>query len=164
MIELYVLVVALAVALGWLALRAPGRWSRLGTLVLVAGLLFANWAALLELTGRPKPIWLEAQSVEEAQVLAFELHEPEQIYLWLRAPQPAADPAPRAYALPWSLEQAKGLQQASRAAEANGRPLMMRRPFDGTPDGEKQFHSAPQEALPQKQPAAVTPPPGRPTD
>ena len=151
LIYLYAAVVIIATALAWIAVRSAGRLSkRLGAMALALALMAVGYIGLLELLGRPKPIELEwsLADIDEAEVLAAELHEGQAIYLWLRR-DGAVEPL--SYRLPWSLNQAKRLQEARRQAEARGTATRMRRPFaNNSEDSEPLFYAAPQVALPPK--------------
>ena len=152
LIYLYAVLIVIATALAWIAVRSAGRLSkRLGAIALALALMAVGYMGLLELLGRPKPIELEwaLWNTEEAEVLAAELHEGQAIFLWLRR-DGAAEPL--SYRLPWSLDQAKRLQKARQQAEASGTAVRMRRPFaDPSEDNEPLFYAAPQMALPAKQ-------------
>lgn len=151
LVFLYAAIVLLVAALAWIAVRSTGQQpKRLGAMALTLALMVTGYAGLLELLGRPKPIelaWGPALS-DEVEVVASALREGEAIYLWLRRDD---TPEPRSYRLPWSLEQAKRLQQAQRQAEADGTGVRMRRP-DGNHVEEQEalFYAAPQAALPPK--------------
>jgi hypothetical protein len=102
----------------------------------------------IELLGRPKPLRLEWRPSAEAKVLSAVPVEDEAIYLWLDMP---GAPEPRAYVLPWSLQQALQLQKATSEAEANGTGVRMSLPFEGGLDSrEPKFYAMPQPALPAK--------------
>jgi hypothetical protein len=152
LIYLYAAVVLIAAALAWIAVRSAGYMSeRLGAMALALAMITVGYVGLLELLGRPKPIELEwgRGSTEEAEVLASDLREGQAIYLWLRSD---GEVEPLSYRLPWSLEQAKSLLEATRRAEASGTATRMRRPFsDPLEDDEPLFYAAPQAALPPKQ-------------
>jgi hypothetical protein len=102
----------------------------------------------IELLGRPKPLRLEWRPAAEAKVLSAVPIENEAIYLWLDLPGTAE---PRAYVLPWSLQQALALQQAMSEAEAGGTGVRMSLPLEGgLDDREPKFWAMPQPALPAK--------------
>ena len=152
LIALYAILVLLVTGLAWLAVRATARQAwRMVAMCLASALLVTGYAGLLELLGRPKPIelaWSPALG-EDAEVVASAMQEGEAIYLWLRRDQA---PEPRSYRLPWSLDQAKRLQQAQQQAEASGTGVRMRRPNDNlAEEDEPLFYAAPQEALRPKQ-------------
>lgn len=152
LIYLYAAVVLIATALGWIAVRSASLMpKKLGALTLAASLMIVGYAGLLELLGRPKPIELEwgRGDLREAEVLAADVREGQAIYLWLRR-DGAGEPL--SYRLPWSLDQAKSLLDATRQAEASGTVTLMRRPFsESSDDAEPLFYAAPQAALPPKQ-------------
>jgi len=102
----------------------------------------------IELLGRPKPLRLEWRGAAEAKVLSAVPVENEAIYLWLDMP---GAPEPRAYVLPWSLQQAQQLQTAMSEAEANGTGVRMSLPLEGGLDTrDPKFYAMPQPALPAK--------------
>ena len=152
LIILYAVFVVMIAALTWIALRsAEGLAARLGAMTLALGLMAASYVGLLELLGRPKPVelaWALDLSLEP-EVLATELREGEAIFLWLRD---ETSPVPMSYRLPWSLEQAKRLQQARQQAEANGTDMRMRQQSGERSDDEQEllFYASPQAALPAK--------------
>ncbi len=152
LIYLYAAVVIIATALAWIAVRSAGRLpTRLGAMALALALMTVGYVGLLELLGRPKPVELEwgLGDTDDADVLAAELQEGQAIYLWLRR-DGAAEPL--SYRLPWSLDQAKSLQEARRRAEASGTATRMRRPFaDHSEDDEPLFYAAPHAAAAPKQ-------------
>ncbi len=92
--------------------------------------------------------WWAKQAVPEATVLGASMREDQAIVLWLQFDGTAE---PRAYALPWDIEDAKGLQEAMRRAEADGTSVRMRWPFaaDST-RREPLFYAEPRPALPPK--------------
>ncbi len=125
------------------------RW-KLSAVCLTGVLAFTAYVSLADLLGRPKPLHLEwaADVMAEATVVATELQEPDAIYIWLR---PDGQSAPRAYALPWSLETARELQQMMQAAEQRGTSVRVRQEFANSLDtNEPLFYLAPQAALPPK--------------
>ncbi len=151
LIYLYMVLVIIAACLAWIAVRSAGSLpSRLSAISLAVALMAVGYVGLLELLGRPKPIELQwvFEQADEATVLAADLREGEAIYLWLRH---ADGTEPLSVRLPWSLEQAKQLQDAMRQAEANGTGVQMRRPFGNLAqeDGSL-FYATPQPALPSK--------------
>lgn len=148
---LFAAVVLIATTLAGITVWAHRALSiKVSALVLAALLIATAYAGLIELLGRPKPTALEwtLDLVSEATVLAVSLRENEAIYLWL---QFDAGSEPRAYVLPWRMDDAKQLHQAMRQAEANGTALRMRRPFEAGDDpNEPLFYAEPQPALPPK--------------
>ena len=125
-------------------------WIKVSALVLAALLMATEYAGLVELLGRPKPTALEwtLDFVSDATVLAVNMRENDAIYLWL---QFDAGSEPRAYVLPWRMDDAKQLHQAMQQAQANGTALRMRRPFEAANDpNEPVFYAEPQPALPPK--------------
>jgi hypothetical protein len=151
-VPLFVGFALLAGGLAWIAVWSPRRPAvKLAAVLLAALLLPLGYAALADLTGRPKPVrdeWLLADA-REAEVLAFDLQEGRAIHLWLRLP--GVD-EPRAYRLPWSRPLAQQLQDAGRAAEKAGTAIAMRKPFEASlDDREPKVYPLPQPALPPKQ-------------
>ncbi|MFQ5624344.1 MAG: hypothetical protein ACE5FS_13230 [Paracoccaceae bacterium] len=149
MFALFVFQVLAALATGGLALIAirgtAGFPAKLAALALLAGIVGLGYTAFAELLGRPKPArfeWL-ASFGEEVPVIASLAVEDEAIYLWLQLPED--DGAPRGYRLPYSLENAKKLQQARREAERRHGTYSLRRN-----DGEWVFSAKPPPPLPPK--------------
>lgn len=125
------------------------RWKA-GAVGLSAVLAVTAYASLVDLLGRPKPVEMEWASamLPEATVVATELREPEAIYLWLRFEDQAT---PRAYALPWSLDTARQLQQMMQRAEQSGSSVRVRQDIAKNIDTNAPlFYISPQEALPPK--------------
>ena len=128
------------------------RW-KIAAVGLSAVLAVTAYASLVDLLGRPKPVEMEWASamLPAATVVATELREPEAIYLWLRFDDQAT---PRAYALPWSLDTARQLQEMMQQAEQRGSSVRVRQNFATSIDtNEPLFYVAPQEALPRKSPS-----------
>lgn len=128
------------------------RW-KVGAVGLSAVLAVTAYASLVDLLGRPKPVEMEWASamLPEATVVATELREPEAIYLWLRFDDQAT---PRAYALPWSLDTARQLQELMQKAEQRATSVRVRPDFARNVDtNEPLFYVAPQAALPPKSPS-----------
>lgn len=151
---LFFLTVAVAGGLGTIAIWSP---RAIGAKLLATLVFFSfvplSYAALVELTSRPKRVSLEwwGRGETEATVIANVMVEGQAIYLWLER---AGSRMPRAYELPWSRELAEQLQSAAREAEGRGTGLGMRMPFEpSTDDDEPLFYPMPQEALPEKDPA-----------
>lgn len=148
---LFAVSVVVTALLGAIAIRAPRQLAIRSGAVVLAGLLMATaYAAYAELMGRPKPISLEwaARNATEATVVAADMREGEAIYLWLQLDEA---PAPRAYALPWSLEAARELHQAQGEAAEEGTEVRMSGPFQETEEGgERMFYAEPQKPLPPK--------------
>lgn len=146
----YTAAVLAAAGLAGIAIRAPqALWLRAGAVLLSGVLMVTAYAAFVELLGRPKPANLEwaLHNTGEATVVAADMREGEAIYLWLR--MDGAD-APRAYALPWSMEAARQLHEAQGRAGRNGTEVRMRGPFRGEEGGERMFYATPQQSLPPK--------------
>lgn len=155
----YGLLVLVAAGLAAIAIWSPRAAApKCAALLLTALLMAGGYGALLEMLGRPKPMAVEwvadwaggsaNQEDSDATVVAMRLSEGEAIYLWLETKDA---PVPRAYALPWSLEQAKQLNEAMREAEANGTKAQMRQGSRrDRATNEPLFYAEPQEALPNK--------------
>ena len=148
---LYGLLVLLAAGLAAIAIWAPRQaMLKLAALALAALLMAGGYGGLLEVLGRPKPVALilSGKTAEDATVVATRIREGEAIYLWLES---EAAPVPRAYVLPWSLEDAKQLNKAQRQAKAVGTKVQMRQdvPSDRVTE-EPLFYAQPQTALPDK--------------
>ena len=142
--------IAVACLLAAVAIWSPrGRAVKVLALGLAATSLPLGYGALAELLSQPKPTSLEwvQRSADEAVVLSAQMQEDQAIYLWLAF---APDTPPRAYALPWSLETAKQLQQALKQAENDGTRVKMNRPFAPKALGERVFYAEPQQDLPPK--------------
>ncbi len=97
------------------------------------------YAGIVDIMGRSKPILIPDR---EMAVIGFYFDEGEAIHVW------TLEDEPRAYRLPWSMEEAKKLRKAARDAEGQPGSLRMRR---GVPEGEAMFYAAPPEPLPPKQ-------------
>lgn len=107
----------LAAVLARVAIAQPGPlWRKVVALVALALNVPVGIHATVELLGRPKPAALEWNDgvLDGATVVARELRENEAIYLWL---VPEGESVPRAYALPWSVEAARELEDAMEVAE-----------------------------------------------
>ena len=134
-----------------IAIWAPRRMRwKISAVGLSAVLAVTAYASLIDLLGRPKPVEMEWASamLPGATVVASELREPEAIYLWLRFDDQAT---PRAYALPWSLDTARQLQQMMQQAERRGSAVRIRQDFAKNIDtNEPLFYVVPQEAPPPK--------------
>ncbi len=143
-----------------ISIWAPRRVLVRVSAVLVAALFVpVSYASLSDLLSRPKPVELEwmKKTVPEATVLGSSINEGTAIYIWL---QMNDQNEPRAYALPWNRDLAQQLQNAQRAAEANGSGVRMRLPFERSfDDREPKFYAMPQPALPPKgdEPEQATP-------
>lgn len=148
---LYGVTVAIAAALGSIAIWAPRRLAlRAGAVALCGMLMATGYVAFAELLGRPKPASLEwaAGNMDETTVVASDMREGEAIYVWLRADGGAA---PRAYVLPWSMQAARALHEATAEAESKGTAVRMRAART-TSDDEREpvFYVQPQPPLPPK--------------
>ncbi len=141
----------LAAILAQISIWAPRKiWVKVTALVTTALFLPAAYVSLADLLSRPKPMEIEWNNVElaEATVLGARMKEDEAIYLWLGIEGLAE---PRAYVMPWNQEMAQQLQDAQRAAEAEGNGVRMSQPFERSWDKrERRFYAAPQPPLPDK--------------
>ncbi len=143
--------VVLGATLATVAIWAPRRivW-KIAAIGVTAVMAASAYASLTDLLGRPKPTNLEwaAVAMPEATVVGTRLQEPDAIYLWL---QFDGQVAPRAYALPWSMNTARKLQRMMQEAEAQGTSVRTRSSFMTSLDtDEPLFYVRPQEALPAK--------------
>lgn len=130
-------------------------WRRSASVGLFIALIAVVYAGAIEMMSRPKEARLEWRSINNATLLGASLKEGEAIYVWLEVQ--GAD-EPRAYALPWSMEQAEQLQQAMSEAEANGTGVVVSDLFERSLDtGEPKFYAQPQPALPPKQTSGNAP-------
>ncbi len=148
---LYGLLVLVATGLAAVAIWAPRSSApKLAALVLTALLMAGGYGGLMEVLGRPKPLevaWT-AEKAGETTVVAARFREGEAIYLWLESEEA---PVPRAYVLPWSMENAKQLNEATRQAEAEGTVVQMRKQSEAeTETDEPLFYARPQAPLPEK--------------
>jgi len=148
---LYGLLVLVATGLAAVAIWAPRSPApKFAALVLTALLMAGGYGGLMEVLGRPKPMkvaWT-AEKAEETTVLAARFIEGEAIYLWLESGEA---PIPRAYVLPWSMENAKQLNEATRQAESEGTVVQMRKQSSAeTETNEPIFYARPQAPLPDK--------------
>ena len=147
----FAIFVLVGAALATIAIWTPRRLRWKVSAVCLTGVLaLTTYVSLADMLGRPKPLHLEfaADVLAEATVVATELQEPDAIYLWLRFEDGAE---PRAYALPWSLETARDLQEMMQAAEQRGTSVRVRQEYANSLDtNEPLFYVAPQTALPPK--------------
>ena len=148
---LYGLLVLVATGLAAVAIWAPRSTApKFAALVLSALLMAGGYVSLMEVLGRPKPMevaWT-AEQAEDTTVVAARFVEGEAIYLWLESIEA---PVPRAYVLPWSMENAKQLNEATRQAEAEGTEVQMRKlSSDEAETDEPLFYARPQAPLPDK--------------
>jgi hypothetical protein len=147
----FVVLVGLAAILAQISIWAPRKvWVKVTALVTTALFLPAAYISLADLLSRPKPMDIEWNNVDlaEATVLGASMKEDEAIYLWLGIEGLVE---PRAYVMPWNQEMAQQLQDAQRAAEAEGNGVRMSQPFERSWDKrERRFYAAPQPPLPDK--------------
>ncbi len=151
--------VPFALAIGALALItvwSPRRrvWKTVAV-ALLAALLPLAYVAYLDLLSRPKPLTLETNSGETAEVISAVLKETEgHIYLWLDV-----DGLPRYYEIDWQPDLAAELQAAMREAARTGSGVGMRLQelfedeFAATAEDRKpqKFYPLPVPAPPEKQ-------------
>lgn len=122
---------------------------RTASVSIFIALIAVVFAGAIEMMSRPKEARLEWRGFGQAKLLAASLQEGQAIYVWL---QIDGSPEPRAYALPWSMEEAQQLQDALSEAQSNGTGVMVTKPFESSMDtGEPKFYAMPQPALPPKQ-------------
>ncbi len=147
----FAVLAGLAAVLANISIWAPRKvWVKVTALVTTALFLPAAYVSLADLLSRPKPVDIEWGKAElaEATVLGASMKEDEAIYLWLGIEGLAE---PRAYVMPWNQEMAQQLQDAQRAAEAEGNGVRMTQPFERSWDKrERRFYAAPQPPLPDK--------------
>jgi hypothetical protein len=121
------------------------RALSVGIFVLLIAVVYGG---SIEMLGRPKPLRLEWRDAANAQVVSAVPVENEAIYVWLIVP---GSSEPCAYVLPWSLEVAQQLQEATSQAEADGTAVRMTMPFESSlDDREPMFYAMPQRAMPPK--------------
>lgn len=147
------MIAGLYAAIG-LGLGGALLWGGLrGRIAAAAGLFCALLVALpigfLETTGTPKPYRLEWRDLADAQVVGVQLDEPRAIYVWAVI---GSDRQPRAYALPWDMQNAEKAQNAMQQTAKTGGKVMLQQPTaDGTPSDEQpMFYAAPQRPPPPK--------------
>lgn len=132
----------------FLILPRAGLARRTLSVGLFVVLIAVVYGGGIDLLGRPKPLRLEWRDPADAQVLSALPVENEAIYVWLVMP---GSPEPRAYVLPWSVQVAQQLQDASSEAQANGTGVRMTMPFETSlDDREPMFYAMPQPAMPPK--------------
>lgn len=115
-------------------LTAPKRIAVPFVIVLYLG-IYVGFADLL---GQSKPILIPD---DEMTVIGFYFDEGRAIHVWV------LEEEPRAYRLPWDIEQAKKLRRAAQQAEGEAGNLVMRR---GVPEGEAMFYTLPPQEPPPK--------------
>ena len=147
----YGLLVLVATGLAAVAIWAPrSAPPKFAALTLTALLMAGGYIGLMEILGRPKPMQVAwtAEKAEETTVIAAHFIEGEAIYLWLES---GDAPVPRAYVLPWSMENAKQLNEATRQAEAEGTVVQMRKQSRAENESDEPlFYARPQAPLPDK--------------
>lgn len=113
----------------------PKRYAVPFVILMYLGL----YGGIADIMGRSKPILIPR---EEMAVIGFHFDEGRAIHVW------TLEDEPRAYRLPWNMEQAKQLRDAAMKAEGEGGTLMMRR---GVPEGDPMFYAAPPQEPPPKE-------------
>ena len=158
LIVFFAIAACLAAILAQISVWSPRKlWIKLSALVTMALFLPTAYISMVDLLSRPKPIEIEWVKLDlaEAAVLSHRMVEDVAIYLWLGIE--GAD-EPRSYVLPWDQETAEQLQQAQRAAEAEGTGVRMKQPFEQSWDKrDKRFNAAPQAPRPLKDQAPHDP-------
>lgn len=126
LISVFILSAVAIGLIGWLAVWARKRiFIRVVAVFLTVFAIMVHFNGSVYLWGKPKPIhleWSEEILKQDAVVLGHIFKEGVAIYLWLRIP---GVEYPVAYSLPWNLEKAKQLNEASREAENQGTELLV---------------------------------------
>ncbi len=126
----------------WAYFHRPG-WLSVALYPVLCVALYLSGAEALS---RAKPLWMEWRDLSDVEVIAYHFDEPHGIYLWLDI---AGEP--RAEVIPWNIEQAKQLQEASQKARDGDQKLKMNGNWERSLDGrERLFYAAPQPAPPPK--------------
>ena len=127
----------------WACLSGVNRWL----IVFYLPVMFAFLLSMFVSLGVPKPV--ESFFVtEDVTVHSYLLREHEAIYLWVTVP---GSSEPVALVLPWSMEQARQLQEAGEMADGQGTELKMKR--KSTNENEETvetFYAEPQPSYPDK--------------
>lgn len=128
------------------ALGLAGRSWRVSAALVAVLLAVAYWGGS-ELLGRAKParLALMERGADDVAVVGSYYIEDVAIWLWLILP---GDDAPRAYALPWSLEMAKKLTRVKREAGEAGTTMRIKLPFKAA--GLPEVYAPPQPPMPEK--------------
>lgn len=154
---LYLLFVLLGCLLAMIAIWARrSLYIRAGAVMALVALVGLNYAALINLLGRPQPM----QSIitdtvdDDAVVLAASIEEGQAIYLWLRHPQQRE---PRFYILQWDQDAAIALKRAMDQSLRNNSTVMMNPHYESSLEQDKEplFYILPPERLPLKPPAEI---------
>src|SRR5690606_16636044 len=116
-----------------------------------AVLMATSYGAFTELLGRPKPVHMDwfAATAPDPRVVGSQVEEDVAIYLWVVIED---DPEPLAYKLPWSVEAAKKLHEASQEGEEKGTAVRVRG-MERSDSTELTFYPEPQPSLPPKKTA-----------
>jgi len=158
LIIFFAITACLAAILAQISLWSPRKlWIKVSALATMVLFLPVAYLSMVDLLSRPKPIEIELIKFDlaEAAVLSHRMVEDVAIYLWLGID--GAD-EPRSYVLPWDQETAEQLQEAQRAAEAEGTGVRMKQPFEQSWDKrDKKFFAAPQAPRPSKDQAPHDP-------
>lgn len=142
--------VAAAILLGVyvLAVLPASGWRLRAGATLLGAVYLITFATMIQALGRPKPIRIELAALDQSEVISALPIEDEAIYLWLRLPN---EMDPRAYVMPWDLQQAQELMKARGEAEEAGTGVKMGLPSDeGLDDREPMFYAEPQPPSPLK--------------
>ena len=141
----------------FLVLPRGKGWQRGASATIFVVLIAVVYAGSIELLSRPKPLRLEWRDAKEAQVVSASLREGEGIYVWLQFDGASE---PRSYILPWNMKTAQQLQTAMQEGQAKGTDVKMTMPSasSGLDDREPKFYAEPQQALPDKDYGASSPP------
>ena len=133
----------------FLVLPRGRPWQRTASASLFIVLVAIVYGGAAEILGRPKPLRMEWRDAQQAKVLASSMRENEAIYLWLQFDDGTE---PRAYRIPWSMQAAQQLQNATREGEANGADVQMTMTAgdSGLDEREPKFYAEPQTPLPDK--------------
>ena len=153
-LTLYIsVIIGIAAGLALLAIWSPRKfWVKVWGTILAISLGFVGYFGFADLLSRPKPIKLELlkRETQETRVLGAKILEGQGIFLLLEIPGLAE---PRYYVLPWNRDLAQELQREMGRAHREGRPLMLKSPFDfehSWDKREKKFYLPPQPAAPPK--------------
>jgi len=141
----------------FLVLPRGNAWQRTASATIFVVLITVVYAGSIELLSRPKPLRLEWRDAKEAQVVSASMREGQGIYVWLQFDGASE---PRSYILPWDMKMAQQLQTAMQEGQQKGTDVKMTMPFSssGLDDREPKFYAMPQQALPDKNYGASSPP------
>lgn len=144
----YIAIVLLMVVLGWLLWS--GKRRPLLTVPVYAGLSVGLLVCMLQIAGRPKPLWMEYPLPDLLTVITFKFEEPSSIYLLVQD-----DHKPKLLVLPWDREQAKQILEAAKLAARDETDMIMQLKPGVSPGGtvypgQPRFYPKPPETLPLK--------------